>query len=130
MGAKAIPYPSTAPTETELDDITNKITNLLTTALETVGRVPRGGGHSGHWWTDDCQKAHQAFCRARRHIERHRWSQLDEYADYYKVIRREKRSYWQNRIDKATCEDDLYKIVQWHKLGPATRSPPLVVECD
>lgn len=74
-----------------------------------------------------CQKAHRAFRRTRRHGERHCWSQLDEYADYHKVIRREKRNYWQNRIDKATCEYDLYKIVQWHKLGPAIRSPPLVV---
>ena len=42
-------------------------------------------------------------------------------------MRQEKRRYWRQRIDSIQLDEDLYKVVQWHKLQPAIPSPPLVI---
>lgn len=47
---------------------------------------------------------------------------------FLKIAREEKRNYWRRRIDSIKSDQDLYKVVNWHKLGPATKAPPLAVD--
>ncbi|RAL62877.1 hypothetical protein DID88_004718 [Monilinia fructigena] len=43
------------------------------------------------------------------------------------TIRNAKRDYWRRVIDSAADDADLYKVVEWHKLAPSLKAPPLIV---
>lgn len=55
-------------------------------------------------------------------------SLLEERKDFLRVVLEERASYWQGRIDGFRSDKELHEIVQWHKLGPAINSPPLVLD--
>ena len=44
---------------------------------------------------------------------------------FFSVVRKAKREYWRNVIDKASTDSQLYKIVNWYKAGTSLKSPPL-----
>ncbi|KAJ2900039.1 RNA-directed DNA polymerase from transposon X-element [Zalerion maritima] len=107
MGAASAPFPSAAPTAEELDGITERLTGILSTAIKT--------------------EALREFRRAKKQYQGENWTHLEARRDFLKVVRQEKRNYWQERIEDATSDKDLYKIIHWHKLSPAIKAPPLVV---
>jgi len=120
------PLPPT-PTTDQLDLQATEILGLLRGALETVGKQPAKDGRDAPWWTDTCREARDAFRRARRHHQGD-WRHLEERRHFLTVIRKEKREYWRRQIDSIRSDQDLYKVVQWHKLQPAVQAPPLVIE--
>ena len=114
------------PTANQLDQRATEILALLRRALETIGKQPIRNGHNAPWWTDACRAARDAFRRARRHHQGD-WRHLEERRHFLAVIRREKREYWRRKIDSVQSDQDLYRVVQWHKLQPALQAPPLVI---
>ncbi|KAF4417974.1 RNA-directed DNA polymerase from transposon X-element [Fusarium acutatum] len=48
--------------------------------------------------------------------------------NFLKVVRQEKRNFWRERVDAVESDKDLYKIIEWHNLGPSIKAPPLVVD--
>lgn len=128
MGVAAIPFPSKSPTTEELDTITQRVADILSLAIETVGRPADKSGHSAPWWTARCQDALKAYRQARRRHQGENWTRLEARKDFLRTVRQEKQKYWQDRIDAIESDEDLYKVINWHKLGPAIKAPPLVID--
>ncbi|KAM5342922.1 hypothetical protein ACJ41O_013888 [Fusarium nematophilum] len=127
MGITSIPLPTKSNSAEELDVSAAKILAILSEALQALGREKIQGRKSAPWWTDECAAAHKGFLRAKRqnpHLEGHSL----ERRGFLRAVRQAKRAYWRNQIDSIKSDNDLYRIVRWHKLGPATRAPPLVVD--
>ncbi|CAM1503333.1 Fc.00g081090.m01.CDS01 [Cosmosporella sp. VM-42] len=53
---------------------------------------------------------------------------LDERNAFLYIVCKEKRDYWRKRIDEIESDQDLYKIVQWHKFSPNIKALALNVD--
>ncbi|RAL61224.1 hypothetical protein DID88_010303 [Monilinia fructigena] len=43
------------------------------------------------------------------------------------LLRKAKKAYWKDIINGVKDDKDLYKVINWHKLGTNLKAPPLVV---
>ena len=98
----------------------------MTDAAEAIRNQPNQDNHSAPWWSEKSHAARKTYHKARR--DNPGDILLEERRDFLRVVREEKGSYWQSRIDGVRSDKELYEIVQWHKLGPAISSPPLVLD--
>ncbi|KAI0990835.1 hypothetical protein K3495_g17352, partial [Podosphaera aphanis] len=109
----------------ELDDFAARLGDMIQSAVKTAGKRDCRKGHSAPWWTSACQEAYDEH-----RIFRNRGRSdgvADETRTFYTVVRKAKKEYWQQIIDGVSSDKDLYRIINWHKLGPNLKSPPLVV---
>ncbi|TGO81815.1 hypothetical protein BPOR_1006g00010 [Botrytis porri] len=112
----------------DIDTLISGLTNALSASVEAVGQKDHKPYRSSPWWTDECREAHRAHTQARR------TGTTDEMVtaqhDLQRVVRASKRAYWTKRLDGVQDDQELYKVMNWHKLTPeaALKAPPLVIE--
>lgn len=124
MGSGSLPSLPPDPNPDQLDDLAQKITDLMHNALEAVGKKPTNGDTGAPWWTE-CDSALKSL----RDMQRIR-GVLDcpvECHAFKATVRRAKRNYWQKIIDEVKNDQELYRVINWHKLQPNIRAPPLMV---
>lgn len=123
-GAPLLPALPRKPSAEEIDRGAQALTDLLTNALMAAGRSPSGRGHSAPWWNEDCKRA---LNEMRRTQLRDGFPSTAERQELHRVVRLAKRNYWRGRVEDIKNDAELYKVVNWHKLGPAIKAPPLLV---
>jgi hypothetical protein len=109
-----------------LNEYAIALAEVLNSAIQTVGRPDRGEGVTVPWWTDECKAAHQDHLNARLNFDPQNGTPL-ETREFLSIVRKAKKAYWKHRIDNIKDDKELYKIVGWHKLASAFKSPPLEV---
>lgn len=126
-GAATLPDVTLVNRTEELDDCVDKLSDVFNSALKGAGKPAYERGHNAGWWTEECAEAHRMYRQAEagRNIEEHAFT--EEHRHFLSVVRKAKREYWRKIIDAAITDKKLYGIVNWHKLGPRFKSPPLKV---
>ncbi|KAK2933578.1 Ankyrin repeat [Fusarium oxysporum f. sp. vasinfectum] len=110
----------------EIDQHTEHILKALVAALDTAGTKSSSKGHNAPWWTEKCQQALIRLRRAKRNIgSEELWKNCEERREFLGTVRREKLEYWRRVIDAVDSDQDLYKVVNWHKLRPNIKAPAL-----
>ncbi|RAL66684.1 hypothetical protein DID88_006366 [Monilinia fructigena] len=99
-------------------------TSILDSAIRTAGKPDRGRGRAAPWWTQECQDAHREHLAARK---THQTASTPETREFHKIVRKAKKAYWKDIINGVKDDKDLYKVINWHKLGTNLKAPPLVV---
>jgi ribonuclease HI len=126
LGVTELPYISTNAMPEEIDQHTEHILKALVAALDTAGTKSGSKGHNAPWWTEKCQQALTRLRRAKRNIgSEELWKNCEERREFLGTVRREKLEYWRRVIDAVDSDQDLYKVVNWHKLGPNIKAPAL-----
>lgn len=123
VGMAALGSPRDLCTEIELDNYAKALAEIFSTAIETVGKVDRGGGNPATWWTQECRDAHRAYLATKPADG----ETTLEKRNFLTVVRRAKREYWRKIIDGAIDDAALYKVIGWHKGTSDLRSPPLKI---
>ena len=113
------------PTQQQLNDSVTDITRAINTAIQTAGKPNREASHSAPWWNEDCRALHK------EHVQ-HKAASGEPTSDatraFLAAVRKAKREYWQHRIDSCASDQDLYRLVGWHKLSFDQTDTPLVVD--
>ncbi|KAK0369583.1 RNA-directed DNA polymerase from transposon x-element [Colletotrichum limetticola] len=131
-GQAAMPNLDDHPTSADLDGQASHIVELFSRAIEAVGKERGRDGESAAWWTEECAEVHRAYRAARN---QQGWeteqdahlSLKEERKAFLSIVRKAKRAYWSEKIDRVASDRDLYQIMGWRKASPLTRAPPLVV---
>ena len=124
-GLQHAPRPRTKTPE-EIDDVADFLVDTLKTAVRGAGKAPGPPGGSAPWWTEECGTKHRLYkATIRASSLAEAWAEKKAFRT---AVRTAKRQYWRRLIDGATSDQDLYRIVAWHKLGTACGPPPLVVD--
>ena len=124
-GVVSLPDVTCAKTPEQLDTCVDKLSEVFASALEAVGKPARGKAHSAPWWTRECQEAYTAYKASERSRSTDDLEYTAEHRYFLSVVRKAKRQYWRNVIDRASTDSQLYKIVNWYKAGTSLKSPPL-----
>ncbi|KAH7471445.1 hypothetical protein FOMA001_g13039 [Fusarium oxysporum f. sp. matthiolae] len=126
LGAARIPLMDSTPAE--LDEVASALVNLLKSAVKAAGRPTRKGARTAPWWTEECAGAAAAF-RAIRRLYPLGFNQDVQIAkrDFHHAIRRAKRLYWRNLIDRFTDSSAVFKAARWLKSPGPFQPPPLQV---
>ena len=124
LGVAHLPSPLQAADTAQLEQLAAALTAAIQDAMQTAGKVGRKG-RAAPWWTPDCQAAHREHLRAREVSEA---GVPDATRHFLTTVRNAKRAYWRNIIDGVKDDRDLYRVVGWHKLGPAATTVPLEVD--
>ncbi|KAL5603567.1 hypothetical protein FOVSG1_006317 [Fusarium oxysporum f. sp. vasinfectum] len=126
LGVTEPPYISMNAMPEEIDQHTEHILKALVAALDTAGTKSSSKGHNAPWWTEKCQQALTRLRRAKRNIGSEAlWKNCEERREFLSTVRKEKLEYWRRVIDAVDSDQDLYKVVNWHKLGPNIKAPAL-----
>ncbi|RAL68364.1 hypothetical protein DID88_007095 [Monilinia fructigena] len=96
-------------------------TSILDSAIRTAGKPDRGRGRAAPWWTQECQDAHREHLAARK---THQTASTPETREFHKIVRKAKKAYWKDIINGVKDDKDLYKVINWHKLGTNLKAPP------
>jgi ribonuclease HI len=94
-------------------------------SLQGAGSPASGRGRTAPWWTEGCKIAWTRWKESRRVLTGE--DLAVELRTFKREIKRAKRQYWADRIDKATSDQALYEIVAWHKQTARLQAPPIVI---
>lgn len=125
-----LPAIGPAPNDARIEEAAEALRQTLTEAIKTVGTSRRQSGRAAPWWTATCQKAHKTYTTLLK-LAKQGGCTLEEVEDarraFHTTTRKEKKQHWQQVIDNATDDSRFYTILNWHKLGPRFKAPPLTV---
>lgn len=125
-----LPVIGPAPNDARIEEAAGALRQILTEAIKTMGMTKRQGGRAAPWWTPACQEAHKSYTTLLK-LARQGGCTLEEVEDarraFHTMTRKEKKQHWQQVIDNATDDSKFYTILNWHKLGPRFKAPPLTV---
>lgn len=121
IGARALADPWRIATIEDLESLTIALENVFKIAIQTIGSPDRGGGSPAPWWTQECKDAYKAYLSTRQSGN----GPTLEKRNFLSVVRRAKKEYWRHRIDNASSDTELYKIIGWYRKSPDLKTPPL-----
>lgn len=121
IGIGRLPDPWSIGDPQSLDEYAASLEAMFKSAIETAGKRVFQGGRNAPWWTPELRELHRAHLRCRG------TGVSEAERAFKKAVRAAKRDYWRRLIDGIETDNDLYKIIGWHKLTPRTKAPPLVV---
>jgi len=113
------------PTVQQIEDSIADVTKAINDAIEVAGKPARESGHSAPWWTDECRALHRAHIRNKAPDGE---PPSDATKAFLTGVRKAKRGYWQHRIDSCASDQDLYRLVGWHKMTYDQTDTPLIVD--
>ena len=113
------------PTEEDIDDSVADITRAIHDAILTAGKPARETGHSAPWWNEECRAFHKNHVRNKAGTGE---QTSDATKAFLAAVRKAKREYWQHRIDNCSSDQDLYRLVGWHKLSYDQTDTPLIID--
>ena len=116
LSNRLILSPQTDP-EGKATFLVEKISGALRAACPRSREETRGC----RWWTEECEKAHRDFCRARRLNN----DAIQERRLFGKVVRKAMSEYWRQKIDGFANLTEAYKITSWHKKQTRPHTPPM-----
>ena len=120
---RLVPDPWQAESADEIDMCISLLTHVITEALHVAGKPGTPVARSAPWWTPECRKAYKAHLRAQAP-----GTTTQETRDFLTTVRKAKRDYWRHVTENLQTDEDLFRIIGWHKLEPQRRQVPLVVD--
>ncbi|CCC14518.1 unnamed protein product [Sordaria macrospora k-hell] len=110
-----------------LDELAEALCNVLTEALQISCR-PSRPEKNAKWWNKTCAQASRMF-RNYRHNNPNPIPQRVEALrqEFKRVVREAKQLFVDDFITKARNDQDIFRIVAWHKPRDQMEAPPLVI---
>ncbi|RAL63687.1 hypothetical protein DID88_003730 [Monilinia fructigena] len=101
--------------------------------IGTPGEPTHNAGHASQIG-EEVELRHGGPKSARTHTaniwrleKTHQTASTPETREFHKIVRKAKKAYWKDIINGVKDDKDLYKVINWHKLGTNLKAPPLVV---
>ncbi|KAK4076871.1 transcriptional regulator family: HMG [Purpureocillium lilacinum] len=111
-GATIIPQAAT--TAADLDRLADAIIDLIQSAARAAGRRSQRRPRKAPWWNEECAASVAELRCVRRAFPLgfNRDVQLAR-RDVRRIVRRAKREFWRNLIDRVQSDKDVFKITRW-----------------
>jgi len=113
------------PTEQQIDDSVADLTQAINAAIQNAGKPNRETSHSAPWWTDECRALHRDHVLHKADIGE---PPSPATRAFLAGVRKAKKEYWRHRIDLCSNDQDLYRLVGWHKLSYDQTDTPLIID--
>ena len=108
-----------------IEQTTSSLSSIMEDAIRTCGyRQSNHKAGKNPWWNEDCANALLDYRVLWRTTESMTGEETQRARICFKrTVRRVKRDFWREILDKITPPDDVYKVTRW--LKPRQRiSPP------
>jgi len=103
-----------------------QVTFIQASGITPLGQLVRktdriGGGRFAPWWTPQCTQARRLHLQSVNGSENE--FRTPETRAFLSLVRKAKKDYWQEVIDRVKDGSDLYKVIGWQKVGPLRFQP-------
>lgn len=113
------------PSPSQLDELSNSITQAISTALETSTKraYPRPCGHK--WWNQDCSKVVRTLHKVARNPTSTPEDIQEAKKTFRRVVRLSKRQFWHSKINEFKEPKDIFRAVKWNRTEGSLPISPL-----
>ncbi|KKO96423.1 hypothetical protein THAR02_11476 [Trichoderma harzianum] len=112
----------TSPSETNLNKCAKALQDLFKQVIEAAGRTRHQNGYSVPWWSEKCKAAYKAYREATDGSP----AQEEARKTLRDIIRRSKRSHWDEIIAEASATRNIWSVAKWRKAIDRFQPPPLI----